>query len=65
MPTLNVVVGTDGLAIDAPVFGWVDDGFNPLGSDVLYKVVEGLFGCQRGKDFEHWHYLLVGEERKG
>ena len=48
----NVVVGSDGLLVDAPVFRWENHNFDPL----LFVVVDKL--CRGSKVMEHMADLM-------
>ena len=44
MPSLDVIIGPNGLAVNAPVFGGEDRAGNPRLTDVLNKLLEGVRG---------------------
>ena len=52
MSPLNVVVHSDGLLVDAPVFWWENCTFDPL----LFVVVDKL--CRGSKVMEHMADLM-------
>jgi len=62
---LDVVVGSDGLLVDAPVIWKEYCAFNPLSSDVGDMVVKVLCLCFSLQAKEHRADLVVRQERRG
>jgi len=44
MPSFDVIIGPNGLAVNAPVFAGEDRAGNPRLTDVLNKLLEGVRG---------------------
>ena len=40
MPSLDIVIGTDRLSIDAPGTGWKSVGIDPLVVHILYQLMK-------------------------
>ena len=64
MPPLDVVVGSVGLLVDAPVIWKEHCGFNPLSSDIGDEVLQGLSLGFNLQVKEQRADLLVGRNGK-
>ena len=65
MPSLDVVICSDGLLVHAPVFWQEHRASNPLASDVGDEVLKGLCVCSSLQTKEHRADLAVRKEGKG
>ena len=63
MPSLDVVIGSDGLLVHAPVTWKEHCTFNPLSSDVGGEALHGLILGFNLQEKEHW--AEQSQEHKG
>ena len=65
MPSFYVVIGTDRLLENTPVFWGEDGAVDPLVLDVCNQVAEGLGLCLDAEAHEHGFDFVVRQEREG
>ena len=65
MPSLDVIIGPNGLAVNAPVFAGEDRAGNPRLTDVLNKLLEGVRGDFQSESLERRVDLRCWKEGQG
>ena len=65
MPSLGVIIGPNGLTVNAPVLGGDDRARNPRLTDVLHELLNGVRGDLQSQPLERGINLWCWEEGQG
>ena len=63
VPSLDIIIGTDMLSMDAPGSGWKSVGVDPLVVYIVYQLVKHGGGLWQLQPLETHRNYLVGQVR--